>query len=197
MSVLDFIVGKKDPGKAPDPISEDIKRAQTRATLFQEKILDDHQSRILDGPSVEDEARQDTDTQLNFLQGERGDANRRLQELMAQRGLGPGTSSVSRGLYNSQENDFNERADQIRASVPARIRQLREERAGQTVGLGSRVLASQNAPIDFYGRQPERSGGILPLLTGAAGGMMGGYGGFAAGVGAGQYLQGQNNSRYR
>ena len=147
MAVLDFIVGKKDPGKAPDPISEDIKRAQLRATRFQEDLLDDHKMRFLDGPSVEDEADQDTETQIKFLKGERGDANRRLQELMAQRGLA-GRSSIGQGLRNAQENEFDERVEQVRASIPARIRQLREERAGQTISLGSRVLGSQNAPID-------------------------------------------------
>lgn len=197
--IADFFLGDKDPGKAPDAVAEDVKRAQLRAVGLQEQAIDDYMSRYGAGAkSVEDEADEGMNREMANLEGQRGDSQRQLQTTLAKRGLGPGSrSSIGEGLNHSQENDFQERKDAVRASIPQRIRQLREERSGKAVSIGSSVLGAQNAPIDFYGRPAERTGGILPILTGAAGAYLGGPAGAQVGYGLGQYAQGYNNSRYQ
>ncbi len=189
----DFFLGDKDPGKAPDPIAEDIKATQFKASGLQNTILDDYKKRYLSLP-VEQEAQDDIQNQQNYLNGQEGDSSRRIKEMLAQRGIS--NSGIGQGLQLGAEDEFQGRRDDIAASLPQRIRELREKRTGESVNLGSSVLGSQNLPVDFYGKKPERTGGALPLVTGAIGGYFGGPAGASAGYGLGQAAIGYQNSKY-
>jgi len=193
----DLLYGPEKEGKAPDRISQDVKNTQIGAAHLQERILDDFRKKYIEGPTVEQEAGTQVNDELASLDSQKGDANRLLQSNLAMRGMGPGArTSIGEGLKMGQENDFVERRNAVRASIPQRIRALRDERSGAAVNMGSSALNSASAPIDFYGRAPERSGGFAPLLGGLIGvGMGGGVGGFQAGMGAGKYLQGNQNRR--
>jgi len=126
-------------------------------------------------------AGQEVERETRGLAGQRDDARRRLQDLMARRGLG--TTSVGLGHQAGLEQQFGQQIQEARLSLPERIRQLQLQRlsaAGQVLGQ----------PGTIAGATPARSrqGGILPAILGAAGAGIGGSLGGTQGAGVGGQL---------
>lgn len=195
MALIDLLLGKKDPGAPPDPIANDVRRVQRRGLKLQDQSMDEYGKEFETPKSAYDQQAQlEVNSEIKPLFADRTNLRRRLQSIIAQKGMGDSSQGLTEEL--SQEQSANAQIGGIQSSLPGRIRDLRFERPSRAIALGSQVMGSQNAPIDFYGRKPSRQGGLLPVVTAGIGGLLGGPAGATVGLGAGQAMQGYNNSRY-
>jgi hypothetical protein len=186
----DLLLGKDQGTLGADPIAADVRKTQLQALLGQQDALSRLTELSKEDPTKLVESQVGLERQA--LQGGAADAQRSLQQTIARQGLQG--SSIGLGQQNMLTQRLGEQSNLLQASIPDRVRQLREQRAQALLGASTQVLGSQNAPIRFYDEKLGRKGGLLQPLTtiggGAAGAYFGGPAGGAAGAQAGNTLGG-------
>lgn len=189
-SIVDeAIMGKKDPGYGPGRISLDpeVEAARNRNLAYQKTAMERLAGATAGSPEAEAEAQASREIASEKATTE--DASKRLQQLIAQRGIG----GTSMGLTSqvAQEKSAQDRIAEIKASIPERIRALKLQNAQLLLGASNQSLATPGIQGEaFAGQEASRKGGLLPLAGMAAGAYFGGAQGAQVGMGAGQYTQG-------
>ena len=194
--VKNVVFGKKDPGVADKHLALDKSLGEvTESGRSKQKIALDQfageLSSLKEGPSSKQLADITAAKQERQIRAGSEDRRRKLNEAVAQRGLG-GSSVGLRSLLSS-ERDIGDRIGAVRASTPALQQQFQQERIGRLRGISggiNQILGTQGAQKAFVkGRESTgRSGGLAKLGLTAAGAYFGGAGGAQAGAGAGKAL---------
>lgn len=199
--IKDPLFGKKDPGRPDRMVELDPSLRQTveqgRAGQQQGLGLYTDELTRLKGTSPEALSQIVQARTEKGIIGEGKDAQRRAQQLVAQRGLNK--SSVGLNAMLQAGSKTGEQIQTSRANQPLMQEQIASQRmgqVGQATGGINQVLNAQGAQRDLIqGRQGgQRSGGLLGLIGGAAGayaaGSSGGdpFKGFQAGQGLGTGL---------
>lgn len=180
----DLLFGKEvgeDPlaGAARRGSSDQLTTGRQGLTLTRRGIAEFNKALDTDAEKL---AKTGLQRQVNTLQGSAQDQRRRLQEVIARRGLGG--SSIGLAQQRGIQQQLGERVAEARASLPERIQQLRLQRAQSAISSGLQPSGGIPAvPIQFGG---GRQGGIAGLVGGAIGGIYGGPQGAAAGYQIGE-----------
>lgn len=176
----DLLFGKY---RGADPEAADIKRMKLRGLKAQSKVLGElEKGDKTAGKRAGAQLRRET----RALRGAAGDAQRRIQELVARRGIQG--SSIGLAQEVGQQRKLAEQLGGLQASLPERIEALKQRNLQQRLAAGGQLAGSAGAvPIRFRG---GREGGIAPLLGAGIGAYAGGAGGAQAGMGIGQAAQG-------
>jgi hypothetical protein len=188
--------GRSGAGEVPvDAISDLIRRVQAKASGFHEKGLEEYGKEFGRDAGLDSEAHTEIEGGVRGLIKGRDASRREVQSGVASRGLQ--NSSRGLGAQMATEQAAGSQISALRSDIKNRVQNLKKARTEKGMELSSSVLGAQDVPIDFYGRKPERMGGILPLLGGITGAYFGardggkqGGAGFQAGMGAGQYAEG-------
>lgn len=167
----DMLLGKDQGTLEADPIAKDVRRAQLQALLGQQDALSRISELSKEDPTKLVESQ--VGLERRALQGGASDAQRALQQNIARQGLQG--SSIGLGQQNMITQRLGEQSNLLQASIPDRVRQLREQRAQALLGASTTVLGSQNAPIRFYDEKLGRSGGLLGPLSTVGGAAVGSY----------------------
>lgn len=116
-----------------------------------------------------------------LMRGSAQDANRRTQDLIAQRGMG--ASSIGLGQQVNQEKMLNDRIVMNNASTTSRIMDIGREK----INLGNSLFALKagQGPIQMNTIK-KREGGLAGLIGAGVGAYYGGPGGAQAGQGMGE-----------
>lgn len=188
----DMLLGKEQDPYGPYKMLEldpELKKTVQMGRQAQQKGLGAIMAQGMeDIPGI---VRGDVGKELRGLEASGADAARKVQESIAQRGMGK--SSIGMGL----EKGIQERTARAKASTMAdiqkRIRAMKEAQQDRLIGAGGQVLGTPGAQRTLLrGQDKGRKGGLLqPLLMaggGIAGGMAGGPGGAAAGMQMGSGL---------
>ncbi len=117
-----------------------------------------------------------------------GDQERLAQKMVAQRGLG-GTSLGLNAILN-QSKGLGDQLGTIRANQPMLQNQLGQQNLNFATSGINQILGEQGSSKALKMGTPAgpRTGGLAPLLGGAAGAYFGGPGGAQAGMAGGQAL---------
>lgn len=135
------------------------------------------------------------ESEIQQSRGAYDDSRRRLQQLMAQRGINNRGTMLGQSQQLGLERSQMERERNIQASMPERIRAIREQYATGMFGTGSAALASPGvqrrwiAPREAV--EATRKGGIAPIVGAVAGGVLskGNPAAMQAGMQMGNYSQ--------
>lgn len=173
-----FLFGKKANEEGFATMPEDPAQAAARAEGYAAQR--DAMNTLKGMPGAEQQAGIEGQSKINALSGGLSDITRRIQQLQAQRGLS-GTSIGMGQQIGAERNVQNKMAD-IQASLPERIRQLRESRALQMAQLGQGMVGSAGQQQVY---QNTRQGGFLPAIMKAGGAAAGAAFGGAMGAKAG------------
>jgi len=186
MGFKDLLFGRKEePQFAAPKLPTELIKVQRAARNLQYGGL-----KGLSKVPVEKIAGQEVEKATRGLIGQREDARRRLQSMLARRGLG--ATSVGMGAMTGLERDTARDIQETRLSLPERIRQLQMQRIQAASGaLQAPGYVPQAMQVDT-----QRRGGLLPLLGlaggaalgGALGGSRGALAGGQIGAGTGQML---------
>lgn len=165
--------GKKasDVGFAAAPESAEQERARREGLNAQIAA-----SRMINETPVEQQALAEQQAELRQTQGGLGDIRRRVQEMMAQRGIK--NSSIGIGTQIAAERNIQDRMSEINASLPERIRRLREERAARLSSIGAQMTGSAGQRDYMLN---ERQGGMFAPLLSTGGNIAASYYGAKAG----------------
>jgi hypothetical protein len=177
----DKLFGSDQGTLGADPIAADVRRTQLQALLAQQDALSRITELSKEDPTKLVESQVGLERQA--LQGGADDARRSLQQTIARQGLQG--SSIGLGQQNMLTQRLGEQSNLLQASIPDRVRQLREQRAQALLGASTQVLGSQNAPIRFYDEKLGKKGGLFQPLATIGGAILGGSAGGAQGSYAG------------
>lgn len=124
----------------------------------------------------------------NMAAGGIQDSKRRIRELIAQRGMG--RSSIGQAQEGAAERLGQERIQNIKLSIPERIRQLKEGNA--------RKLFNASRGVQYH-EDNKVVGGILPMVGAGVGAYYGkgDPGAMKMGAGMGQGIQGLYHQQRR
>lgn len=178
-SLQDLLMGRQ---VGPDPEAATLKAYKMRGL----KLIRQQMEAERKAPSGEALARLTNAQQLKGIKTAREDASRRLNDIIAQRGLRGTSAGLTQQVGLSRK--FAENAGNIRASLPAMIAQRQAEKRQRVAGLaGALTQQTGQIPLRFG---TERQGGLAPLIGAGIGGIMGGPGGAQIGGGIGSGLLG-------
>lgn len=151
----DMLLGQKDPGVA----AQTIDLASPEGRDLQSKLLKEYGKTIGQGADAEVSA-MEAQARQNVA-----DQERRAAQLVAQRGMG-GTASGINAILN-QKKGLNDQIAAIRAQAPGLARQNLNF---ATSGI-NQILGEQGSSKIYSAGTPSqgRTGGLAPLLGGAAG----------------------------
>ena len=183
--IKDLLGGKKEGGSSADPIAADVRRVQKKALETQEKGLGFLGQETFDPKA---QAALQIANQRNLAKSGAADQRRQLQAQIARKGLGRSSLGLTSAL--GIEKQQGDRLRTIDAQRPQLERQLGQEKTNRFLDVGGKVLASQNAPIQFRDIEGKRGGGISGLLGAGVGGYFGGPAGASAGYNIGSGLGG-------
>ena len=186
----DLIFGKPEGGRPPDPLAPYAKKVQGMGLALQKRSAMEHlANRDIKGEEAT-QALYDQESTIRQPLREQEDLRRRLQNMVARKTMGMSTG-INADL--AQTSKIGQQVGAIRNQTRPNERNLILKKISDMSNAGSKILGSQNAPIDFNGQPAQRGPGILPLLTAGAGAYMGGPAGAQVGLGVGQYYQGYQN----
>jgi hypothetical protein len=172
--VGNFILGEKPMpgGFGVIPLDPELVAMQSRARALQGTGLDAlKESQNFNAEEVANKQVQD---EIKLASGGLQDARMKIQQMMAQRGLGK--TSLGMRSQMGAETANQERVQELQASLPERIRALREQRAQTLLAGSGKVLADQGARPDTYSYDSvdnSRRGGVLPSILGGIGSGLG------------------------
>ena len=184
---LDSLLRGKQVG--PDAEAGAIKQLKLQGLMAQAKSLEDLEKM----PGGAETAIADVAREQRMLSQGAGDQRSKLQQLMAQRGMGGTSMGTSAELGLSKQ--FADQKMALQASLPGRMRELELQRLQNRAALGSGLAGSVgNIPLRF---QSERKGGLAGLLGMGAGAGLGGFFGGPAGAQAGAQIGGGLGQYYQ
>lgn len=170
------LLGKKTPS-TPDEV---IDLASPTGRALQEQMLEGY------GRYAGEQGRQMAALQTGKQEAQAiqnaADQTKRAEQLVAQRGLGRTASGI--GAILGQQKGLGKEIAGIRANQPL----LEQQQLGFASGGINQILneQGQSKVLKMGQAAGPRSGGLLPLLGGAAGAYFGGPAGAQVGLGMGQ-----------
>ena len=187
MALMDLLFGKKEGEQKADPIAGKARQGQLSALLTQEEALRKFRGMTPTEGAISQNVQSDIRSEERGIKGRAEDLKRRLQMLRAQQGLT--NSAVGRGAALRIEDETQKRLQRLRRSAAGRAREGRLRTASGLINVGSQILGSQNAPIQFRDIKGQRQGGLAPALGLGLGAAFGGAGGASLGYSLGSNLQ--------
>ncbi len=170
------------PSEFIDPASKALREAQLGRRLRQMKFADREFRRA---GRLDPKAMAEKQTKLLLgqagmgAQAERADSQRRIQQMMAQRGLGGSSIGIGASLGAQRDIDRNVRSQRARALAGqlGLEDQLRKSRMGEILGAQQAFLNTGRDRVIGHIQGPQRIAGkqgIAGILGAAAGGVLGG-----------------------
>lgn len=180
--VGDVLLGKKDPG-TPDEV---IDLADPTGRKFQRELISKYGEGI--NKDMGAMARLQTAQQESQAMQNLQDQQRKLDQAVAQRGLG--RSSIGLGQALGAQKGAQEKISAIRANEPLLAEQLRQQNLNFATSGINQILGEQGqSKVLKMGREGgQRVGGLAPLIGAGLGAYYGGPQGAQAGMGIGSAL---------
>lgn len=178
----DILLGKKDPG-TPDQV---IDLGDPTGREFQRQLISKYGEGINKDTSAL--ARLQTTQQESQALQNLQDQQRKLDQAVAQRGLGRSSVGLSQALGAQQ--GAQEKIAAIRANEPMLAEQMRQQNLNfATSGINQILNEQGQSKIFKMGREGgQRTGGLAPLVGAGLGAYFGGAQGAQAGMGIGNAL---------